>query len=219
MAPEDAGNLDSRCGECLLFGAIQGLADGLILVDGGGKVFHLNRRAGELLGLQPGSLTLGTSLHSILSDQPLNAFWRSVGDDPAPVTADLHHPEGATLRATITQCRSAAGALRGHALLLRDITNEKKIRVELSASVARRLVEMAGGPEPAGEMAHLTRREMQILRLLAAGMTNSSIASELCVRSHTVATHLKHLYAKIKVRTRSQAAVYAVAHGMHPAGQ
>jgi len=209
-------NLDSRCGECLLFGAIQGLADGLIMVDTEGKIFHLNRRAEELLGQGKSTRKLGVEMTTILADQPLEKFWLSARDEGAPVTADLHYPGGITLRATITHCLSASGAPIGRALQLRDITNEKKIQVELSDSVARKLVDMAGGIEPTGDLEHLTRREMQILRLLAGGLTNAVIATRLNVSANTVASHMKHLFAKLDVSTRSEAAAFAVTHGMIP---
>ena len=152
----------------------------------------------------------------ILAGQPLEKSWLSALDESVPVTADLRCRDGITLRATLTQCLSASGEPIGRALLLRDITHEKKIQVELSASVARKLINMTGGPEPVGDLDHLTRRETQVLRLLATGLTNASIAAELHVSSNTVATHLKHLYTKIGVKTRSEAAANAVAHGMHP---
>jgi PAS domain S-box-containing protein len=216
MSKPARDQLESKCGECLLFGAIQGLADGLIMVDTEGRIFHLNRRAEELLGQGNTTRKLGMDMADMLADQPLEKFWLSAREESGPVTGDLRYPDGMMLRATVTHCLSTSGDPIGRALLLRDITNEKKIQVELSDSVARRLMDMTGGLEPTGDLEHLTRREMQILRLLAGGLTNAAIASKLNVSINTVATHMKHLFTKLEVRTRSEAAAFAVSHGMHP---
>jgi LuxR family maltose regulon positive regulatory protein len=56
----------------------------------------------------------------------------------------------------------------------------------------------------------LTRREAQVLELLAAGRTNSEIAVQLVVSIHTVERHLQNAYRKIGVRNRADAAAYIV---------
>jgi DNA-binding NarL/FixJ family response regulator len=60
----------------------------------------------------------------------------------------------------------------------------------------------------------LTNRETQILRLLVRGLTRREIAHELALSHHTVRHHLERIYAKVGVRTRFAAAVYAVEHGL-----
>jgi len=207
--------LESRCGECLLFGAIQGLADGLVLVDSDGRIFQLNRRAQELLELGSRHV-IGTNLVDALRHPGLAAFWASASLDDVPATSDLTFHGGVSIRATVSLCLSASKDPIGKALLLRDVTHEKKIHVELTASVARRLVEMSGGDHNEDELLDLTRREVQILRLVAAGLTNAGIAQRLHVSGNTVASHLKHLFAKLRVSNRSQAAAYARAHGINP---
>ena len=52
----------------------------------------------------------------------------------------------------------------------------------------------------------LTEREAQIVRMLAAGLTNAEIAQRLWLSPHTVRTHLEHAYSKLGVHTRVQAA-------------
>lgn len=207
------GGRDPGCGECLLFGAIQGLSDGLILVDDAGRIFHLNRRAEELIGGR-GKVAVGASASSALSRAGLSAFWNSAVSEVDPVSADIALPGGPILRATVTRCLSAPGVLIGHALVLRDVTREKRIHVELSGEVARRLLELAGSRRPGEDGPFLTHRETQILALLASGLTNRQIAAKLHVSPNTVATHLKHLYPKLRVKTRSQASAYAATHGL-----
>jgi PAS domain S-box-containing protein len=207
--------LDARCGECLVFGALQGLADGLVLVDRDGRIFHLNRKAEELLGLT-GQTVLGIRLFSCLRHPGLAAFWYSAEGEKDPISSELPFPSGATVRATVSHCVSSSGEPIGRALVLRDVTREKRINVELSASLVKRLMAVVGGQEPEDDLPPLTRRERQILQLLAGGLTNAEIARELHVSANTVASHVKHLYPKIGVNTRSQAAAYAVSHGILP---
>ncbi|HEY9789227.1 MAG TPA: response regulator transcription factor, partial [Candidatus Obscuribacterales bacterium] len=76
------------------------------------------------------------------------------------------------------------------------------------------------GPEAdptAQAMARLTnklsRRERQVLQLLAAGLTNQEIAARLSVGQETIKTHVRHLMDKLGVTDRTQAAVRAVAYG------
>ncbi|MEZ4623049.1 MAG: response regulator transcription factor [Caldilineaceae bacterium] len=55
----------------------------------------------------------------------------------------------------------------------------------------------------------LTDREREVLRLLAAGLSNAAIAEQLVVAVGTVKTHLKHIYGKLDVQSRTQAVAQA----------
>jgi DNA-binding CsgD family transcriptional regulator/ArsR family metal-binding transcriptional regulator len=58
----------------------------------------------------------------------------------------------------------------------------------------------------------LTKREIQILRLIVQGFTNPKISEQLFISPHTVKTHVVHIYEKLKVNDRTQAAVLATKH-------
>ncbi len=60
----------------------------------------------------------------------------------------------------------------------------------------------------------LTPRELEVLRLLAAGRTNRQISKELTISLSTVKTHVEHLMDKLGVSARAQAAVRAVELGL-----
>ena len=78
---------------------------------------------------------------------------------------------------------------------------------------ARLMQEVAGGGER-DAVEDLTARELQVLRLLAQGLTNKLIAEELVVSEKTVKTHVSNILAKLHLSHRTQAALYAVRHGL-----
>jgi DNA-binding NarL/FixJ family response regulator len=60
--------------------------------------------------------------------------------------------------------------------------------------------------------ARLTARELEVLRLVAQGLTNEQMAEHLVISPRTVDTHLTSIYSKIGVSSRSAATRYAVEH-------
>jgi DNA-binding NarL/FixJ family response regulator len=60
----------------------------------------------------------------------------------------------------------------------------------------------------------LTPREVEVLQLIAEGLTNTEIAERLVVSAATVKSHVNHIFAKIGARDRAQAVVYAYAKGL-----
>jgi NarL family two-component system response regulator LiaR len=64
-----------------------------------------------------------------------------------------------------------------------------------------------------GMMEGLTEREMQVLRATAHGQPNKAIANTLAISPQTVQVHLRNIFAKLGVESRSQAVAYAIRHG------
>lgn len=60
----------------------------------------------------------------------------------------------------------------------------------------------------------LTEREVEILQLVAQGLTNDEIAEKLVVSEKTVRTHVSHILAKLQLANRTQAALYALKEGL-----
>jgi DNA-binding NarL/FixJ family response regulator len=150
----------------------------------------------------------------------IEATRRVVRDESSPrvlvlTTFDLDEYVYAALRA------GASG------FLLKDAPEEQlvsAIRVIATGgslfapSVTRRLIEEfarrseAATPPPAVDA--LTAREVDVLRLVARGLTNAEIAAELVVSEHTVKTHVAHVLQKLDLRDRTQAVVVAYESGL-----
>lgn len=86
----------------------------------------------------------------------------------------------------------------------------------IDPSVAARLVQaLADGATPrVAEPERLTRREREVLELIAGGRSNKRIAFELGISEKTVKTHVGHVLAKLGVTDRTQAALLAVRDGL-----
>ncbi|MCU0797220.1 MAG: response regulator transcription factor [Akkermansiaceae bacterium] len=78
----------------------------------------------------------------------------------------------------------------------------------MSAEIARRIVEAFHQPaKGASSEIHLSPRETEILELLCEGLANKEIADRLGIATETVRVHLKHIYEKLHVRSRTEAAM------------
>jgi DNA-binding NarL/FixJ family response regulator len=78
---------------------------------------------------------------------------------------------------------------------------------ELVARV-RALIRRAAPPVPP-RLASLTKRELEVLRMLALGLSQREIAADLVISPKTVGTHIEHILEKLGVRSRSQAIALA----------
>jgi len=117
-------------------------------------------------------------------------------------------------------------ALRAGALgyLTKDATSEQLVgairdvaagRTVLDPSVQRRLVELVASPPSAEpDLGGLTRREVDVVRLVAEGLTNQQIARRLVLSEATVKTHLNHVLSKLDVDGRPGLVAWAWRQGL-----
>jgi len=85
----------------------------------------------------------------------------------------------------------------------------------LEQQVAAKMMNRLRQPKQSAEPHHdLTEREMEVLRLIAAGKSNQEVADELFIGIKTVKFHVTNILAKLGVEDRTQAAIYAFKHGL-----
>jgi DNA-binding NarL/FixJ family response regulator len=85
----------------------------------------------------------------------------------------------------------------------------------MAGAVANRVLDMlTGAATPKEFYDGLTTREVEILKLLAAGMANKQIAYRLKISEKTVRNHVSNMYQKLNIYDRSQAVLYAVRKGL-----
>ena len=112
--------------------------------------------------------------------------------------------------------------------LLKDVTPEQLVAAVrqvrsgdalLAPSITRRLVERfaphaTGRPAVHSDLSELTPRELEVLRLLARGLSNAELAAQLTLSEATVKTHVARILAKLQLRDRVQAVVLAYETGL-----
>jgi DNA-binding NarL/FixJ family response regulator len=79
---------------------------------------------------------------------------------------------------------------------------------------ATALLEELATPAPPAWPAGLTGREVEVLRLIAAGHSNRAIAQALYISPNTVLRHVSNIFTKTGVANRAEAAAYATRHGL-----
>jgi HD-GYP domain-containing protein (c-di-GMP phosphodiesterase class II) len=97
-----------------------------------------------------------------------------------------------------------------------DEAARRLAELPLDRDAVRAVLAAAEGPEPrfAALPVDLTERELEVLQLLAAGLTKKQIAERLFISASTVHTHTVHIYGKCEVRTRAALAMFAMRHGL-----
>jgi DNA-binding NarL/FixJ family response regulator len=125
---------------------------------------------------------------------------------------------------SVLEDASVVGAVKAGAIgyLLKDTEADELRRaikaaaegqVQLSPQAASRLMREIRAPESPEK---LTDREIEVLRLLAAGLSNKEIARELTIGEKTVKTHVSNILSKLNLLSRTQAALHAVRIGLVP---
>ena len=118
--------------------------------------------------------------------------------------------EAARVRALLGQ---ACGALGDDDSATLELDAARRTFSELgSVTELARLDALSG--ETQAETHGLTERELEVLRLVAAGESNRAIATKLVISEHTVARHVQNIFAKLGVSSRTAASAFAFEHGL-----
>jgi len=114
--------------------------------------------------------------------------------------------------------------------LLKDVTPEELVEAiravhrgepRLHPDALRKVMEAAMGPRAddarppaASPPADLTERELEVIALVASGLSNREIAETFVISEKTVKTHIGHVLAKLELKDRTQLAIYALKNGL-----
>lgn len=101
--------------------------------------------------------------------------------------------------------------------LLKALHQAAAGQIVLSEALTPILVTRLRDARPARprDITQLTRREREILQLISDGMTNKAIARKLTISESTVKVHVKYLLKKMNLKSRLEAAVWALQHGLN----
>jgi DNA-binding CsgD family transcriptional regulator/tetratricopeptide (TPR) repeat protein len=106
----------------------------------------------------------------------------------------------------------ACAALGDEDTVALELEAARTVFGELGAGPDLARVDSVLTPSASGDTHGLTRRELQVLRLVASGKTNGEIATELVLSERTVDRHVSNVYAKLRVSSRAAATAYAYEH-------
>ncbi len=134
---------------------------------------------------------------------------------PRVVVMDAAMPVMSGLAATreILAADHDARVARGYVL-------KSALDLDLAAAVRRvdageqLLDPSVAAPPPAGERAHLTPRELEVLQLICDGLSNKEIAARLDLSANTVAVHRAHIMNTLGVHKTAELVMYALQHGL-----
>ncbi|MDO8616451.1 MAG: PAS domain S-box protein [Dehalococcoidia bacterium] len=214
-----------------LLRVFESTADGVHVVDGKQRIIFWNRAAGKVLGFG-GEDVLGRYCYDVIAggDYQGHPFCRrgcptieaakrgrSVKNyDVCSRRAD-GRPVWLNVSVLAVDDPEGEGRLAVH--LFRDVTRRRQ--AEMLAQQTLEAVSRyqpgedgageAGGPYPA-PAPRLTRRELEVLRLLACGSSASVVAQTLGINTTTVRNHIEHILGKLGVHSRLEAVVYAAQH-------
>ena len=119
--------------------------------------------------------------------------------------------EAARVRSLIARaCRTLGDA--DTAALELEAARSAFERLGAATDLAR--LESLAAAEAPGSTHGLTGRELEVLRLVAAGKSNREIATELVISEHTVARHLQNIFAKLGLSSRTAASAFAYEHDL-----
>jgi ATP/maltotriose-dependent transcriptional regulator MalT len=130
-----------------------------------------------------------------------------------PIERAHYEQSMATVRAQLGEEAFAAAWAEGRAM-----TPEQVLAMQDSELLPEQLSPVSPATPPQKSMAaypsDLTRRELEVLRLVAQGLTDAEVAEQLVISPHTVHVHISTIYSKLEVKTRSAATRYVFEHNL-----
>lgn len=168
------------------------------------------RQAQEMVAaLKPHVVLMDISMPDVNGIEATRAIHRDA-PDVAVIILSVYDDEQ-YVHAAITAGASGYLLKTVDAQQLRDsVTRVAKGETALSPPVARTVMSMVS--QPKDDERHLSERELQVLELAAHGASNKSIGASLFLSTRTVEAHMRSIFDKLGVSSRTEAVTYAVRH-------
>jgi DNA-binding NarL/FixJ family response regulator len=157
--------------------------------------------------MEPAERTLGLIRQIRASDEDVTVIVLTLSPEPAQL--DEMFEAGASAAV------SKAAHPQALATLIRETLEGRVLNLHKSPDAARGAAVSSGGAHESV----LSGRELEVLRLVAAGSTNGEIARKLWVTEQTVKFHLSNIYRKLEVGNRTEASHYAHVNGLLNGGE
>lgn len=206
-----------------LYGILSSTADGGFAVDPEGKIIFWNASAERILGFTATEV-VGEPCDDVLAGR--DAFGNRLCHQSCHVLAMVRQAQPVQPYDLLTRTKGGKSLwinvsilvvpasrqeLQTTVHLFRDVTASHRIE-ELVKEAVRPEVQSKQGPATDLSPPELTRREHQILRLMASGANTRAIAQALHVSPATVRNHIQNLLGKLEVHSRLEAVAYATRH-------
>jgi DNA-binding NarL/FixJ family response regulator len=130
-----------------------------------------------------------------------------------PQEPAILEPYRASGRSRLGEAAWEEAVAEGGAMGLDQVTAYALSEEETSATLPTSTLQQPSAPAPE-HPAGLTSREVEVLRLVAAGLTSAQVAQRLFLSPRTVETHLTSIYHKLGVSSRAAATRFALEHGL-----
>jgi predicted ATPase/DNA-binding CsgD family transcriptional regulator len=142
------------------------------------------------------------------------ALFKTLGTSPYPILRATYDYTVATSRATVGEDQFAAAWQEGQAMTLEAVLTAPAPAPLLSQHPAdeRHAPSPARAPAARTPADDLTAREVEVLRLLAQGLTNAQMAERLVISPRTIHAHVRAIYSKLGLPSRVAATHYAIEH-------
>ncbi len=172
--------------------------------------------AAEMADYQPRLAVVGTTVGNQFSVDPVKLIAQADPDCRIVVLVDPHgsiEPYD-LVRLNVSALASRFATLEEVVLAVRQVLGGQQ---SLDAYMATRLLKelsVTARRVDAGSAGGLTRREMQVLELVADGLPNREVANQLHISENTVKNHMRSVHEKLGVKTRTEAVVKAAREGL-----
>jgi PAS domain S-box-containing protein len=191
----------------LFWEAFRRSKNGMVLVGDDRRIVEINGAYLQLLGYRRSDL-IGRHVYEFVVDGPLATVpeWQEIlRQSQFTGTADLVCADGRCVRVEVA----------GHPEI---ITGRQLVLFVVMATSARGR-RPPGSSATASETARLTRRELEVIQLVALGLNGREVAQELQIAHDTVRTHVRNAMTKMEARSRAQLVAMTLAEGIFWRGE